>query len=99
MYYLFEYRLSEGKSKNTYGPYKCLSKVDKYKVCNDDLIDKLITRGIEHKYQHPDAGWKTLYLNMEHQNVIHSGSFNKLCDLIKKYERNASIDSLLSENI
>lgn len=99
MYYLFEYRLSEGKSKDTYGPYKCHSKIDPEKPYNKDLVKQLNQIGIVHKYENFEGGWKTLYMKIPHDNVMHGGSFGRIMDLFKKFERDNTIDKLLSGNI
>lgn len=99
MYYLFEFRIGEGKYENTYGPYRCCSKVDSTKVYNEELIKKLVKTGIVAKYQHPYDGWRTFYINSSHKYIYFSTNYDKILDLIKKFERDITIDNLMSENI
>ncbi len=92
MYYLFEYIVPPGK--NTYVPNKCLCKVNCDSAeTNNDLITELRVLGISTKYQGED--WKTLWLNIEHENVYSAGNYNKIIDLVKKFSRNEKLESLL----
>ena len=106
MYYLFEYTRDKGKSENTFGPNRCLLKVEfdnlEYNY-QKELKDKLDSNGIVHKYQSNNydssTDWKTIYINMEHENVYHGSNLDILCDMVKKFERNSTIDNLMNENI
>lgn len=101
MYYLFEYRTSEGNNLNTYVPYRCIEELDPNSVYNKGtngkpIIDRLNKAGFVHKYQ-SNEGWKTIYLNITHENVIYGIHYKETLELIKEYNRRTNLETLLTQ--